>query len=95
MDSLLEQQRRLAEKANYSKAIENVQEIIELLAQTRDSISSDPSTAALTLAKVKAPIKKSWDRANDNLKQVHSALKEYNKALEKVGGASDSVECDD
>jgi uncharacterized coiled-coil DUF342 family protein len=84
MEDLQKEQVRLAQMANYSKAIDQVQEMIDLLKQTRESITSNPSTTGIQLAKLKQPVKKSFDKANDNLKEVHSALKDYSKVLDKV-----------
>jgi hypothetical protein len=85
MDELRKEQKRLAQKANYSKAIDKVQEAIDLLLAARTSIEKDPSITALQLAKLKQATKRSFEGANDNLKEVNSALKGYSKALDKVG----------
>jgi len=58
--------------------------MIEMLAKARESIAVEPKTAQFQLAKSKAPIKKCFDEANENLKQVNSALKGYEKALGRV-----------
>jgi hypothetical protein len=84
MEDLQKEQERLARTGNYSKAIDQIQEMIDLLTQTRDSIISNPSTTGIQLAKLKQPVKKSFDKANDNLKEVHSALKDFSKVLDKV-----------
>src|SRR3954462_15824869 len=46
--------------------------------------SPDPSSAAITLAKLQQPVKKGFDAVNDDLKEVYSALGKYSKALDKV-----------
>lgn len=84
MDDLRKEQAKLAQKASYDKAIDSVDAMIEALTRTRNSIVSDPSTAGFQLAKAKQPIKKHFDDANDNLKQVNSALRGYEKALSRV-----------
>jgi len=48
----------------------------------RDAL--DPSSAAATLAKLQDPVKQSFDKVNDDLKEVHSALGKYAKELDKV-----------
>lgn len=39
----------------------------------------------MTLAKLKTPMKQSFERLNQDVKEVHSALNNYSKALDKVG----------
>jgi hypothetical protein len=38
----------------------------------------------MTLVKVQNPVRKAFDAANDHLKETHSALNKYSKALDKV-----------
>lgn len=84
MDELRKEQAKLADKATYAGAVDNVQDMIDLLTKTRDAMSADPSKAAFQLAKAKQPVKKSFDNANDNLKQVSAALRKYEKTLSQV-----------
>ena len=44
----------------------------------------DPNQASVSLAKLQNPIKSSFDSINDNLKETHSGLNKYSKALDKV-----------
>lgn len=44
----------------------------------------DPSKAALTLAKLQDPFKKTMDSAQKDLKPIYSGLNKYGKALDKV-----------
>jgi hypothetical protein len=44
----------------------------------------DPGQASITLAKLQNSVKSSFDSINDNLKEHHSALNKYSKALDKV-----------
>lgn len=44
----------------------------------------DPSSAAATLARLQDPVKQSFDKINDDLKEVHSAHGKYVKELDKV-----------
>lgn len=39
----------------------------------------------MTLAKLQNPVKSSFDVINDSLKETHSGLNKYSKALDKVG----------
>jgi hypothetical protein len=38
----------------------------------------------MTLAKLQNPVKSSFDSINDSLKETHSGLNKYTKALDKV-----------
>jgi hypothetical protein len=87
MDDLRKEQVRLAQKAHYPKAIKQVQEMIDLLSKSRDSFVASGSVSGIQVAKLKQPVKKSFDKANVNLKEVHSALKDYSKVLDKVCGS--------
>lgn len=49
---------------------------------------TDPASAQMTLAKLQAPAKQSFEKVNDDLKEVHQALGKYGKALDKVGGGN-------
>lgn len=44
----------------------------------------DPTSAAVTLAKLQTPVKSSFDSINDSLKETHSGLNKYTKSLDKV-----------
>lgn len=46
--------------------------------------ASDPSQASFTLAKLQNSIQFSFDAVNDSLKETHSGLNKYTKALDKV-----------
>lgn len=46
---------------------------------------ADPGSASIILAKLQNPIKKSFTKANDDLKGIHSGLVKYSKVLDKVG----------
>lgn len=45
---------------------------------------TDPTKASITLAKLQNPVKASFDATNDSLKETHSSLNKYTKALDKV-----------
>ncbi|KAI9719394.1 MAG: hypothetical protein M1812_003465 [Candelaria pacifica] len=83
MDMLLEEHNRLSQQSNLSKIADDVQSTLEILMQARERISSDPDSASITLAKLQDPIKKSFTKVNDDLKQIHSGLGKYTKALDK------------
>ena len=46
----------------------------------------DPTSASITLAKLQNPVKAAFNATNDNLKETHSALNKYGRALDKVSG---------
>ena len=48
----------------------------------------DPTRASITLAKLQNTIKASFDATNDSLKETHSSLNKYTKALDKVNWKS-------
>jgi hypothetical protein len=54
------------------------------LIYTNIRASIDPTKASITLAKLQNPVKKSFDATNDSLKESHSSLNKYTKALDKV-----------
>lgn len=81
MDALLSAHEALESKGNLSKALTDVQALIAQLQSTRDAVSSDPDKAALHIAKLKNPLKQSFDRIEEDLKEVNKGLNQYQKAL--------------
>jgi len=43
----------------------------------------DPESAAMIMAKLQNPVKTQFEKVNDDLKDIHSSLNKYSKALEK------------
>ncbi|KAL2868829.1 ubiquitin-protein ligase RMD5 [Aspergillus lucknowensis] len=84
MDLVQKEHERLSKRLKSSQSIKNIQEAIDLLQSTRDTIASDPSRASLSLAKLQNPIKSSFDAINENLKETHSGLNKYYKSLDKL-----------
>lgn len=84
MDHVKKEHERLWKKLTTSQSIKNVQSTIDLLQSARDSIAADPSQASMTLAKLQNPVKSSFDAINDSLKETHSGLNKYSKALDKL-----------
>lgn len=70
--------------ARKSKIRNQTQDVIDALQKARDAIAQDPSTAAVTLAKLQNPVKTSFDGMLAELKDVHSSHTKYGRALEKV-----------
>lgn len=83
MESLVAEHEKLEKKGNLSKAIADIQKTIDLLSNARDQVANNPDMAAVNVAKLKNPVKQSLDKVNDDMKEVHSAMNKYGKALEK------------
>jgi hypothetical protein len=88
MEDLRKEQKRLAAKANYSKAIHEVDGMIRQLSEVKAKVRTDPVSAGMQLGVARQSIKRSFEVANDNLKEVNSGLKGYAKALDKVRGSA-------
>lgn len=52
----------------------------------------DPGIEAITLAKLQAPIKQSFDKVNEDLIEITKGLNAYSKALEKVGTSYEQIQ---
>ena len=52
------------------------------------------SSDSINLAKLHTPIKQSFDKVNDSLKDIHSGLGKYQKALDKAGHSELLESCD-
>jgi hypothetical protein len=83
MEGILAAHEQLEKRGNLTKTIQDVQKTIDLLQAARDSVASDPDTAALTMAKLKQPVKQSFDKLDEDLKEVNKGLNQYSKALDK------------
>ncbi|EEH38023.1 RMND5A protein [Paracoccidioides lutzii Pb01] len=84
MDLLQKEHQRLWKRAHSGKSIKDVQATIDLLQEARDNIAKDPSSASISLAKLQNPVKASFDVTNESLKDAHSGLNKYTKALDKL-----------
>ncbi|KAI7691924.1 hypothetical protein KC322_g11119, partial [Hortaea werneckii] len=83
MDSLLASHSTLEKKANLGKALADVQKLIDQLSSTRDAVTTNPDMAALHVAKLKQPVKQSFDKIEEDLKEVNKGLNQYQKALKE------------
>ncbi|TKA33352.1 hypothetical protein B0A50_00905 [Salinomyces thailandicus] len=81
MDGLLACHNTLEKKANLSKAVTDVQKLVEQLQSARDAVADNPDMAVLHMAKLKNPVKQSFDRIEEDLKEVNKGLNQYQKAL--------------
>ncbi|KAL4911750.1 CTLH/CRA C-terminal to lish motif domain-containing protein [Aspergillus aurantiobrunneus] len=84
MDLVQKEHERLSKRLKSSQSIKNVQDVIDQLQAARDNIASDPNKASVSLAKLQNPVKSSFDAINDNLKETHSGLSKFSKALDKL-----------
>ncbi|EAU35544.1 conserved hypothetical protein [Aspergillus terreus NIH2624] len=84
MELVQKEHERLSKRLKASQSIKNVQSTIDLLQSARDTIASDPTRASITLATLQNPVKSSFDAINDSLKETHSGLNKYSKALDKL-----------
>ncbi|KAF2093409.1 hypothetical protein NA57DRAFT_69170 [Rhizodiscina lignyota] len=83
MDELLAEQRRLEKDGSFKTAIKDVDKTLELLQAARDAIAADPSSAAITLAKLQTPVQQAFEGINNDLKKINKAQKSYDKAFSK------------
>nr|POE69097.1 lish domain-containing protein c29a3.03c [Quercus suber] len=81
MEAILHAHDQLETKGNLSKAVEDVQKLIDLLSNTRDNVAANPSSAALQMAKLKSPVKQAFETIEDDLKDINKGLNQYQKAL--------------
>jgi E3 ubiquitin-protein transferase RMND5 len=81
MEGILSAHQSLEKKGNLSKTITDVQALIDQLQRTRDAVAETPELTAMHMAKLKQPVKASFDRIEDDLKEVNKGLNQYQKAL--------------
>ncbi|KAK3068302.1 hypothetical protein LTR53_014245 [Teratosphaeriaceae sp. CCFEE 6253] len=81
MDALLAAHSTLESSANLARTLTSVDALIHLLQSTRDSVSTHPATTVLHIAKLKIPLKHSFDAIEEDLKEVNKGLNQYQKAL--------------
>lgn len=83
MEGILAAHEQQEKKGNLSKAIDDVQKLIDLLQQTRDAVAENPDMSALHLAKLQNPVKQSFSKIEDDLKEVNRGMNQYQKALKE------------
>ncbi|KAI1448742.1 CTLH/CRA C-terminal to lish motif domain-containing protein [Annulohypoxylon stygium] len=74
---------KLSKSAKLADAVQDVDNIIELLTSAREKVAAanDPHTTCLTLTKLQNPIKEELEGLNRGLNQVYKAWNEFNKSL--------------
>ena len=83
MEGIISAHEQMEKRGNLAKTIQDLQKTIDLLQGASDSVASNPDTAAMTMAKLKQPVKQSFDKLDDDLREVNKGLNQYSKALDK------------
>lgn len=81
MDSILAAHKQQEEKGNLNNTISSVQSLIDLLQSTRDAIADQPDMATMHLAKLQSPVKQSFTKVEEDLKEVNRGMNAYQKTL--------------
>ena len=81
MDAIISAHASLEKKGNLTKTLTDVQTLIDQLEKTRDAVSTSPELTAMHMAKLKQPVKASFDKIEEDLKEVNKGLNHYQKAL--------------
>lgn len=81
MDAILAAHSTLERKGNLSKTLADVSNLIDTLQSARDAVASHPELSPLHMARLKAPVKASFDAIEEDLKEVNKGLSQYHKAL--------------
>lgn len=84
MESVRKEHEKSWSHSKKAKAVDATQNIIDQLRRARDQISSDPTSAQITLAKLQAPVKASFDDMTASLKTTRGGQNNYQKALDKL-----------
>lgn len=82
MDAALKEHQKAWQRK--SQTIEATQNVIDQLRKAREAVVSDPSSAQITLAKLQAPVKASFDAMVASLKTTRGGHNNYGKALDKL-----------
>ncbi|GAM83104.1 hypothetical protein ANO11243_010900 [Dothideomycetidae sp. 11243] len=83
MESLIAAQRKWERQNGLEKTIEDVQSMIDLLTKAREDVASGAAEPAFSLAKLKSPLKDSFERLNKDAKELHTSITNYGKLLDK------------
>ncbi|KAL6413525.1 putative regulator of gluconeogenesis Rmd5 [Ilyonectria robusta] len=79
-------------KSNLTSAIDDVDQIIDLLTAAREQVASEPDSHRIGMAMttLQNPVKARFEAITQDLKEVTKAQKGFGKALDKVGRPQDS-----
>ncbi|KAK5171116.1 uncharacterized protein LTR77_004260 [Saxophila tyrrhenica] len=83
MESISAAHQTLEKKANLDRTLTDVQALIDQLQRTRDAVAETPELTAMHVAKLKQPVKASFDKIEESLKDVNKGLNQYQKALKE------------
>lgn len=84
METVQREHEKIWATSQKGRTIDATQKIIDQLKQARDSIAADPASAQITLAKLQAPVKASFDDMTASLKTTRGGQNNYQKALDKL-----------
>ncbi|KAK0664597.1 CTLH/CRA C-terminal to lish motif domain-containing protein [Cercophora samala] len=84
LEFLEEEYRKINKLPRLTKAVENLDKIIELLSAAREQVASaSESHTAITITKLQNPVKTAFEAVNDGLKGAAAAHKKMGRALDK------------
>ncbi|KAL2198906.1 CTLH/CRA C-terminal to lish motif domain-containing protein [Corynascus similis CBS 632.67] len=85
LESLLDELSKANSFPRLSAAVDDVDQVIQLLSDARDQIAEamDPHTASLTMTRLQNPVKFAFGKVNDDLKAASSAHKKVGRSLDK------------
>ncbi|KAI9720284.1 MAG: hypothetical protein M1828_005747 [Chrysothrix sp. TS-e1954] len=83
MEQLKKEHDRLEERANLSRSIGGVQSVIDQLISAKEAVRADPSTTRQTLEQLESTVRTSYDKINDDLKDIYNGLNKFSRAVEK------------
>ncbi|KAI9047834.1 hypothetical protein LZ554_008542 [Drepanopeziza brunnea f. sp. 'monogermtubi'] len=83
MDQLQIELAKLRRDANLQQSMDDVDRIIEQLEKARDTIMTEPDSAAITLAKLQNPVQQGFLKVNEDLKKLNKGQNSFGKALDK------------
>ncbi|AEO53123.1 hypothetical protein MYCTH_2294048 [Thermothelomyces thermophilus ATCC 42464] len=85
LESLLDELSNAKNFPRLSAAVQDVDQVIQLLSDARDQIAGamDPHIASLTMTMLQNPVKFAFEKVNNDLKAASSAHKKVGKLLDK------------
>lgn len=83
MEGIITAQQHLEKRMHLAKAIKDAQNNLALLQSVRDSVVDDVNAAPLAAAKLKQGAKQSFDKLEEDLKEVNKGINQYSKALDR------------
>lgn len=84
MEAVQREHEKIWASSQKAKTIDATQNIIDQLRKAREVITADPTSAQITLAKLQAPVKASFDEMTASLKTTRGGQNNYQKALDKL-----------